>query len=110
MSGDVEGVVFDMAGYISFPLWTDHNSPGSDNSLSMEEVSFPVTSRLLLVKDLLGIICWVRVCRREEAWPWLTFALRPLRIIILWPSIFSCTVVSVLPVGQEHKKLFKNQD
>lgn len=88
MSRDVEGVLFYMAGYISFPLRTDHYSPGSDKSLSKEELSFPVTSRLLLVKALLGIICWVRVCRGEEAWPWLTFALRPLRIIILWPSKF----------------------
>lgn len=88
MSRDVEGVLFDMAGYISFPLQIGHNSPGSDNSLSKEELSFPVTSRLLLVKALLVIICWVRVCRGEEACPWLIFALRPLRIIILWPSIF----------------------
>lgn len=84
----VKGVLFNMAGYISFPLRTDHNSPGSDNSLSKEELSFPVTSCLLVVKDLLGVICWIRVSRGEEEWPWLIFALRPLRILILCPSKF----------------------
>lgn len=88
MSRNAKGVLFDMAGYISFPLQIDHNSPGSDNSLSKEELSFPVTSRLLLVKALLDIICCVRVCRSEEAWPWLIFALRPLLIIILWQCKF----------------------
>lgn len=78
MSRDVEGVLFDIAGYISLPLWTDHNSPGSDNSLSKEELSFPVSSCLQLVKDLLGTICWVRVGRGEEPWPWLALGRRPL--------------------------------